>query len=160
MGDVNFQKFMIPFWKHRNQGHHLRQVSEEDQSVAIQLPPTDRGRWWVSPIYTDQKCECCWLISTYFWWVQPIRLFQRGQKSKSIMPGGGHAMSFLCNKSWMLNTSVHDKFKCLCIESLVQLAKYGHLHSNSLLQVLLHTWLIHFVPFLKEPCWVVTLFKQ
>ena len=40
-GGVNFQKFMIPFWKHRHQGSHLRQVSEEDQSVPIQLPPTE-----------------------------------------------------------------------------------------------------------------------
>ena len=29
---------MIPFWKHQDQGRHLRQVSEADQSVAIQLP--------------------------------------------------------------------------------------------------------------------------
>ena len=42
-GGVNFQKFMIPFWKHRDQGRHLRQVSEEDQSVEIQLPPAEDG---------------------------------------------------------------------------------------------------------------------
>ena len=40
-GGVNFQKCTIPFCKHRDQ--HLRQVSEEDQSVAIQLPPTEDG---------------------------------------------------------------------------------------------------------------------
>ena len=40
---MNFQNFMIPFWKHRDQGRHLRQVSEEDQSVAIQLPPAEDG---------------------------------------------------------------------------------------------------------------------
>ena len=40
-GGMNFQKFMISFWKHRDQGHHLRQVSEKDQSVAIQLPSTE-----------------------------------------------------------------------------------------------------------------------
>ena len=32
---VNFHKFMIPFWKHRDQGQHLHQISEED----LQLPP-------------------------------------------------------------------------------------------------------------------------
>ena len=42
-GGVNFQEFMIPFWKHRDQGRHLRQISEEDQSVAIQLPPAEDG---------------------------------------------------------------------------------------------------------------------
>ena len=40
---VNFQKIMIPFWKHRDQGRHLRQVSEEDLSVEIQLPPAEDG---------------------------------------------------------------------------------------------------------------------
>ena len=34
---------MIPFWKHRDQGHHLHKVSEEDQSVAFQLPPAEDG---------------------------------------------------------------------------------------------------------------------
>ena len=42
-GGVNFLKFMIPFWKHRDQGRHLHQVSEEDQLVAIQLPPAEDG---------------------------------------------------------------------------------------------------------------------
>ena len=42
-GGVNFQKFMIPFWRHRDQGRHLRQVSEADQSVAIQFPPAEDG---------------------------------------------------------------------------------------------------------------------
>ena len=30
---------MIPFWKHQEQGRHLRQVSEEDQSVANSFHP-------------------------------------------------------------------------------------------------------------------------
>ena len=34
---------MIPFWKHQDQGRHQRQVSEEDQSVTIQLPPAEDG---------------------------------------------------------------------------------------------------------------------
>ena len=34
---------MILFWKHRDQGRQLRQVSEEDQSIAIQLPPAEDG---------------------------------------------------------------------------------------------------------------------
>ena len=40
---MNFQEFMIPFWKHRDQRRHLRQVSEEDQSVAIQWKPAEDG---------------------------------------------------------------------------------------------------------------------
>ena len=40
---MNFQKFMIPFWKHRDQEGHLRQVSEEGLSVEIQLPPGEDG---------------------------------------------------------------------------------------------------------------------
>ena len=42
-GGVNFQKFMIPFRKHQDQGRHLRQGKEEDQSVAFQLPPAENG---------------------------------------------------------------------------------------------------------------------
>ena len=34
---------LILFWKHQGQGRHLRQVSEQDQSVTIQLPPAEDG---------------------------------------------------------------------------------------------------------------------
>ena len=42
-GNVKFQNYMIPFWKHQDQGRRLRQVSEEGQLVAIQLPPVEDG---------------------------------------------------------------------------------------------------------------------
>ena len=38
---MQFLKFMIPFWKHEDQRRHQRRVSEDDQSVAIQLPPAE-----------------------------------------------------------------------------------------------------------------------
>ena len=37
-------------------------------SVSRNSASTRWGRWWVSPKYTDQKCECCWIVLTYFWW--------------------------------------------------------------------------------------------
>ena len=34
---------MISFWIHQDQRRHQRQVSEEDQSIAIQLPFAEDG---------------------------------------------------------------------------------------------------------------------
>ena len=48
-------------------------------SVSRNSASTRWGRWWVSPKYSDQKCECCCIVLTYFWCLLPtsIRTFIR-----------------------------------------------------------------------------------
>ena len=43
-------------------------------SVSRNSASTRWGRWWVSPKYTDQKRECCWIVLTYFWCLLPTRI--------------------------------------------------------------------------------------
>ena len=43
-------------------------------SVSRNSASTRWGQWWVSPKYSDLKCECCWIVLTYFWCLLPTRI--------------------------------------------------------------------------------------
>ena len=59
-GDMNFQRYMIPFWKHQELKCFQWWVSQVDQSAAT-------TRRMVSPKYLDQKCKCFLTVLRYLW---------------------------------------------------------------------------------------------
>ena len=50
-GAVNFQKLMIPYWKHLDLGRHQRRVPGVNQSVNIQLLSAKRTEKGFSEIF-------------------------------------------------------------------------------------------------------------
>ena len=70
-------------------------------SVSRNSASTRWGRWWVSPKYTDQKCECCWIVLTYFWCLLPTRIRTFIRKTRLFLPDIPEISKVVSRKSVM-----------------------------------------------------------
>ena len=77
-------------------------------SVSRDSASTRWGRWWVSPKYTDQKCECCWIVLTYFWCLLPIRIrtFIRDKTKLLIMSCKYHQSKLVTNSLQIASSNI------------------------------------------------------